>query len=91
MANASTTTTSAGRRNKAAADDGAEIRLNGAAVAAQTQEEVDKKMHDFFWTYTEEPHRMRRLAIIKAHPEVRNPSPHAPGSSVKLYTLARGR
>jgi sphingolipid delta-4 desaturase len=25
---------------------------------------------DFFWTYTEEPHRTRRLAIIKAHPEV---------------------
>ncbi|KAL3963221.1 dihydroceramide delta(4)-desaturase [Purpureocillium lilacinum] len=29
---------------------------------------VDK--HDFFWTYTEEPHRTRRLAIIKAHPEI---------------------
>lgn len=28
------------------------------------------KEHDFFWTYTEEPHRTRRLAIIKAHPEV---------------------
>jgi hypothetical protein len=27
--------------------------------------------NDFFWTYTEEPHRTRRLAIIKAHPEVR--------------------
>lgn len=26
---------------------------------------------DFFWTYTEEPHRSRRQAIIKAHPEVR--------------------
>ncbi|EME44421.1 hypothetical protein DOTSEDRAFT_72040 [Dothistroma septosporum NZE10] len=25
---------------------------------------------DFFWTYTEEPHRTRRQAIIKAHPEV---------------------
>jgi sphingolipid delta-4 desaturase len=25
---------------------------------------------DFFWTYTEEPHRSRRQAIIKAHPEV---------------------
>src|SRR5271155_2187284 len=24
----------------------------------------------FFWTYTEEPHRTRRQAIIKAHPEV---------------------
>ena len=28
------------------------------------------KEHDFFWTYTEEPHRTRRQAIIKAHPEV---------------------
>lgn len=28
---------------------------------------------DFFWTYTEEPHRSRRQAIIKAHPEVRMP------------------
>lgn len=27
----------------------------------------------FFWTYTEEPHRSRRQAIIKAHPEVTNP------------------
>jgi len=26
----------------------------------------------FFWTYTEEPHRTRRQAIIKAHPEVRH-------------------
>jgi sphingolipid delta-4 desaturase len=27
--------------------------------------------HDrFFWTYTEEPHKTRRQAIIKAHPEV---------------------
>ena len=25
---------------------------------------------DFFWTYTEEPHRTRRQAIIQAHPEV---------------------
>jgi sphingolipid delta-4 desaturase len=27
---------------------------------------------DFFWSYTEEPHRTRRQAIIKAHPEVSN-------------------
>ncbi|KAF7193561.1 Sphingolipid delta(4)-desaturase [Pseudocercospora fuligena] len=25
---------------------------------------------DFFWAYTEEPHKTRRQAIIKAHPEV---------------------
>lgn len=33
----------------------------------------------FFWTYTEEPHRTRRMAIIKAHPEVLPSSqPHRP-------------
>lgn len=31
---------------------------------------IEVKEHDFFWTYTEEPHRTRRMAIIKAHPEV---------------------
>ena len=32
---------------------------------------TDQKAADrFFWTYTEEPHRTRRQAIIKAHPEV---------------------
>lgn len=31
---------------------------------------LEIKHRDFFWTYTEEPHRSRRLAIIKAHPEV---------------------
>lgn len=77
MANASTTTTSAGAARRKA---GGEIRLNGAAAAAQAQKEVDKKMHDFFWTYTEEPHRTRRLAIIKAHPEVRHPPPPPPSS-----------
>lgn len=31
----------------------------------------DSSIEDhFFWTYTEEPHRTRRQAIIKAHPEV---------------------
>lgn len=32
---------------------------------------LEVKHRDFFWTYTEEPHRTRRLAIIKAHPEVK--------------------
>jgi len=32
---------------------------------------ADSSVEDkFFWTYTEEPHRSRRQAIIKAHPEV---------------------
>lgn len=25
---------------------------------------------DFIWTYTEEPHRSRRLQIMQSHPEV---------------------
>lgn len=75
MANASTTTMSAGAERRKAAPNG-EIRLNGAAAADKAQAESDQKEHDFFWTYTEEPHRTRRLAIIKAHPEVRRlPSP----------------
>ncbi|KAL8850142.1 MAG: hypothetical protein Q9221_004903 [Calogaya cf. arnoldii] len=32
----------------------------------------------FFWTYTEEPHRTRRQAIIKAHPEVTKLCGHEP-------------
>ncbi|KAK4687192.1 sphingolipid 4-desaturase/C4-monooxygenase, partial [Tremellales sp. Uapishka_1] len=34
---------------------------------------VDEKMTDpdFLWTTMEEPHRTRRIAILKAHPEVR--------------------
>ena len=32
----------------------------------------------FFWSYTEEPHRTRRQAIIKAHPEVSNLPSTAP-------------
>ena len=34
---------------------------------------LEVKENDFFWTYTEEPHRTRRQAIIKAHPEVNFP------------------
>ncbi|KAF1990983.1 sphingolipid delta4-desaturase [Aulographum hederae CBS 113979] len=34
--------------------------------SAEQKADYDK----FFWTYTEEPHRTRRQAIIKAHPEV---------------------
>ena len=30
-----------------------------------------KDPSDFLWTMTEEPHRSRRMDILKAHPEVR--------------------
>ena len=30
---------------------------------------------DFLWLMTEEPHRSRRMEILKAHPEVRNFEP----------------
>ncbi|CAK7201008.1 sphingolipid delta-4 desaturase [Sporothrix eucalyptigena] len=47
---------------------------SGAAKATDTSAsspiESSSNYRDFFWTYTEEPHRTRRLAIIKAHPEV---------------------
>jgi sphingolipid delta-4 desaturase len=36
-----------------------------------TSEELGEGLQDkFFWTYTEEPHRTRRQAIIKAHKEI---------------------
>ncbi|KAI8633700.1 fatty acid desaturase-domain-containing protein [Xylariaceae sp. FL1651] len=51
------------------------IRVNGRGGNAPTQDNLPRdplevKYRDFFWTYTEEPHRTRRLEIIKAHPEV---------------------
>ncbi|KAH9900121.1 sphingolipid delta4-desaturase [Xylariomycetidae sp. FL2044] len=67
---ASTVTSSAPKSVK----EGGTVRVNGKAVpdsdtpAAGTSS--DPAYRDFFWTYTEEPHRTRRLQIIKAHPEV---------------------
>jgi sphingolipid delta-4 desaturase len=42
------------------------------SLTATADPATAKGEHDdnFFWTYTEEPHRTRRMAIIKAHPEV---------------------
>ncbi len=42
-------------------------------IASPAPPPLEVKEHDFFWTYTEEPHRTRRQAIIKAHPEVLYP------------------
>lgn len=71
MARSVTATTNGACKRKEpvnANDNGnSHVKANGADAEAQ----VDDAAHrDFFWTYTEEPHRTRRLAIIKAHPEV---------------------
>ncbi len=76
MAPSVTTVTSASsKRNGKAANgkfNGAAIPATGVSLTAERDEAeaIDKNYRDFFWTYTEEPHRTRRLAIIKAHPEV---------------------
>jgi sphingolipid 4-desaturase/C4-monooxygenase len=51
------------------------LKLKGKAGPSNLEtkpalDPIELKERDFFWTYTEEPHRTRRLAIIKAHPEV---------------------
>lgn len=46
-------------------------------VASQSPEPVPTS-DNFFWSYTEEPHRTRRQAIIKAHPEVTKLCGHEP-------------
>jgi hypothetical protein len=48
-------------------------RLRALDQEAQSKLSAAKEGNDydiFFWTYTEEPHRTRRQAIITAHPEV---------------------
>lgn len=42
---------------------------------------------DFLWLMTEEPHRSRRMAIMKAHPEVRPMLTHL---SVLVFTTGSG-
>ena len=62
MASSTATTKTSSKRTGAAA--------NGPATPASgSADAVAANDRDFFWTYTEEPHRTRRLAIIKAHPE----------------------
>ena len=56
-------------RDDANGDAQTKLQADGGVTPAE-RESMEKKYKDFFWTYTEEPHRTRRLAIIKAHPEV---------------------
>ncbi|KAH8893523.1 sphingolipid delta4-desaturase [Thozetella sp. PMI_491] len=73
MAPSTTTVTSSSSKRKDAAANGngaaGKLAANGGLSPAE-RESLEAKYKDFFWTYTEEPHRTRRLAIIKAHPEV---------------------
>ncbi|KAJ5542149.1 hypothetical protein N7535_004572 [Penicillium sp. DV-2018c] len=55
------------------------LRVSATNTSAKTQKQQQSTRiqapealvdDHFFWTYTEEPHRSRRQAIIKAHPEV---------------------
>jgi hypothetical protein len=59
--------------SKAKSDTNA-ARLRSVAQETSTSSKADvgNEQDNFFWTYTEEPHRTRRQAIIKAHPEVLN-------------------
>jgi sphingolipid delta-4 desaturase len=75
MAVSTSTITTRAARGKAAA----QLDTEGLAPLPSTLEPLEVQEQDFFWTYTEEPHRTRRMAIIKAHPEVHFfplPSPH---------------
>lgn len=43
----------------------------------------------FFWSYTEEPHKTRRHAILKAHPEV-SPFPREMQCLMRALQLLMG-
>lgn len=71
----STSTASSSSPSTSASDDEheekpAQQRLAGEEWAPKKV--VPEQSHDdFLWMMTEEPHRTRRKAILKAHPEVR--------------------
>lgn len=52
-----------------AASDAASAASSAASDAASAS--TSSSSPDFLWMMTEEPHRSRRLAILRAHPEVR--------------------
>ncbi|KAI1113020.1 fatty acid desaturase-domain-containing protein [Nemania sp. NC0429] len=70
---AASTVTSAHKSTKKKRATPVNDRQEDAPAPAQDglpRHPIEVKYRDFFWTYTEEPHRTRRLEIIKAHPEV---------------------
>lgn len=70
------------RSTAAAAED--EAAETVAAAAAHKTEgsaalfSLDHKLNDFYWVHDEEPHRSRRVEMLKAHPELRNLMRHEP-------------
>lgn len=61
------------RNNVGHGDENVKLQENQPSEKAAAKAGSDKGdglEQEFFWAYTEEPHRTRRQAIIKAHPEV---------------------
>lgn len=58
-----------------------EERKAGRAGDPWLPNKVQQDPVDFLWTMTEEPHRTRRKAILKAHPEVSLTKFELPGQS----------
>ncbi|KAI0470698.1 fatty acid desaturase-domain-containing protein [Xylariaceae sp. FL0804] len=67
---ASTVTSTPGAAKERTTATTLRVKGKGDGEAQDEPQTVEDSHRDFFWTYTEEPHRTRRLAIIKAHPEV---------------------
>jgi sphingolipid delta-4 desaturase len=67
---ASTSTVTTAREKDSNGNGSARLRAEKRVEAILDAPPLEVREHDFFWTYTEEPHRTRRMAIIKAHPEV---------------------
>ncbi|KAL1968804.1 hypothetical protein VTN77DRAFT_1165 [Rasamsonia byssochlamydoides] len=71
MASLTSSTADLHLRPSAAAKDDSKEASTGLQQSARAPPPESSFIEDhFFWTYTEEPHRSRRQAIIKAHPEV---------------------
>lgn len=67
---ASTSTVTTARENPRKSNATTRLKAEKELEVTLDNAPLTVKEHDFFWTYTEEPHRTRRMAIIKAHPEV---------------------
>lgn len=65
-----TTETQSVRRTARSTRSSATAKNQGKSGREGPSEEQQSAEDKFFWTYTEEPHRTRRQAIIKAHKEV---------------------